>query len=207
MPASSDDRTAVVGLGCQERTGASNAAGGDGCAARRVVARPLIMGVDPGTRVTGYALLRAAGGRFDLVDSGSIRLDPKAELPARLAVLAERLEELMRQHEPRVVAVEDIFQHRNARSALSLGHARGVALATAARRGAVVEAYPPATVKRAVGGHGRAEKRQVQQMVRALLGLQRTPAQDEADAIAVAICHALSQRTASLARPGGGGRR
>lgn len=157
------------------------------------------MGIDPGTRVTGFAFLRAEGRRFGLVASGTIRLDPELELHERLGLLDGHLDQLMAEHAPATVAVEDVFNHRNARSALLLGHARGVALAVASRHGAGVQAYPPATVKRAVSGFGNADKRQVQQMTRALLGLARLPAQDEADAIAVAMCHALNARTVTVA--------
>jgi crossover junction endodeoxyribonuclease RuvC len=155
----------------------------------------LVIGIDPGTRATGYAVLNQQGKRLVLVNSGTIRLDPTASLAGRLGQLYDRLDGVMQVDEPSSVAVEDIFNHRNTRSALLLGHARGVALAAAARRGLDVASYPPATVKRAVAGHGRADKQQIQQMVRVALRLERTPAQDEADAIAVAICHAMRQRS------------
>ena len=153
-----------------------------------------ILGIDPGSYVTGWAAVVQEGRRLTVVDSGRIRLPAKAEVSSRLAQLQQKLEEVLVRIVPQVVAIEDIFTHRNARSALVLGQARGVALAAAGRQGLPVFAYPPATVKRAVCGHGRAEKAQIQRMVQVLLSLQHVAPEDEADAMAVAICHALSRR-------------
>lgn len=152
----------------------------------------LILGIDPGARATGYAVLSQQGRRLAVVDSGTIRLDSRADLGARLAELQRQLEAVLERNEPHTAAIEDIFVHRNARSALLLGHARGAALAAVARQGLLVQAYAPASVKQAVAGHGRADKKQMQRMVQVLLGMARIPAQDEADAIAVAVCHAMS---------------
>ena len=156
----------------------------------------LILGIDPGTRVTGYAVLSQQGRRLALVDSGTIRLDCRADLCVRLGQLQQRLEAVLQRNEPHTAAIEDVFVHRNPRSALLLGHARGAALAAVARQGLLVQAYAPASVKQAVAGHGRADKKQVQRMVHVLLGMSRVPAQDEADAIAVAVCHAMSGKAA-----------
>jgi crossover junction endodeoxyribonuclease RuvC len=157
-----------------------------------------ILGIDPGSLKTGWALVGQEGRRLFVVESGTIKLQTEGELSARLARLQEALEEVFGRHLPRMVAVEDIFAARNARSALALGQARGVALAAAGRRGLPVHAYSPATVKRAVCGHGRAEKGQVQRMVQVLLSLSHVPAEDEADAMAVAICHALCYRAETV---------
>ena len=158
----------------------------------------VILGIDPGSRVTGYAGVMRQGRQFSVVDSGNIVLPKKFEVSVRLAELLRQLEAVIASLQPTVVAVEDIFTHRNARSALLLGQARGVVLAAAGKHGLPVHAYPPATVKRAVAGHGRADKGQIQRMVKVLLCLTRSPAEDEADAMAVAICHALGSRGQAL---------
>jgi crossover junction endodeoxyribonuclease RuvC len=155
----------------------------------------LTLGIDPGSRRTGWAVISQQGRRLSVVDSGTINLPADHELAERLGQLQQSLEALLERTAPAAVAVEDIFSHRNARSALALGQARGVALAVAASRGVPVFSYPPATVKRAVCGHGRAEKAQVSRMAQALLGLKRDLLEDEADAMAVAICHALASRS------------
>jgi crossover junction endodeoxyribonuclease RuvC len=153
-----------------------------------------ILGIDPGSRATGWALVDQEGRHISLLHSGTIHLPEVADLSQRLAKLLVELEAILDQHSPLAVAVEDIFAARNARSALALGQARGVCLAVAGRRGMPVYAYPPATVKRAVCGHGRAEKNQIQRMVQVLLSLQRSLEENEADAMAIAICHALCHR-------------
>jgi crossover junction endodeoxyribonuclease RuvC len=155
---------------------------------------PLILGVDPGSLKTGYAFIKQVGRQLSVVESGAIRLPSKNELHLRLGQLHQTLSQLIEQHQPDVCAVEDIFAHRNARSALALGQARGVVLAIAGLRELPLSAYPPATVKRAVAGNGRADKTQIQKMVRVLLSLQAAPQEDEADAMAVAMCHALCGR-------------
>lgn len=159
-----------------------------------------ILGVDPGTRRCGYGVIEAVAGRLRYVECGVIEPPARASLELRLAELAETLREVLRELAPSVVAVEDVFHGADARAALTLGHARGVVLAAAGAERLVVHAYPPATVKKSVTGHGAAEKSQVGGVVKALLGLQRPPRTDAADALAVAICHALAsplQRVAS----------
>ena len=167
----------------------------------------VILGIDPGSRITGYAGILRQGRQLSVIDSGDIVLKRGAEVSARLGELLVRLGAVMEALQPQVVAVEDIFTHRNPRSALALGQARGVALALAGSRDPPVHAYPPATVKRAVGGHGRADKVQMQRMVQLLLSLTKTPAEDEADAMAVAVCHALGSRGKALQAKAAGARR
>ena len=153
---------------------------------------PLILGVDPGSQRTGFAVVGREGRKFFVVESGTSHLaGGHDQLARRLGQLQGALEELMDRARPAEVAVEDIFTARNVRSALALGQARGVVLAVAGRRRLPVYAYPPATVKQAVSGHGRADKQQVQRMVQVLLNLEQLPGPDEADAMAIAICHAL----------------
>ena len=152
----------------------------------------LVIGIDPGTRATGWGVVRLGGRDLVLVGCGVIRPDPGGDLATRMMVLAERLGEILEEHRPAQAAVEDVFVSRDPRAALKLGQARGAALAAVARERIPVAAYAPAKIKRAVTGSGRADKAQVQRMVQAVLGMDRPPARDAADALAVAICHARS---------------
>ena len=153
----------------------------------------LILGLDPGSRVTGWGLVRQEGPRSVHVASGVLRLDPEAELATRLADLAARLEALLRDRRPDCAALEQIFSAKSARSALVLGHARGVILATVARAGLSVCEYTPAQVKQAVTGSGRADKGQVQRMVAILLNHRARMTEDESDALAVALTHGAAR--------------
>lgn len=151
-----------------------------------------VLGLDPGSRVVGYAVVDAeTRGRFTYRECGTIRTSPDQPMEARLLEIASELREVLSEHHPTVAAVEDVFQHRNVRSALVLGQARGAALLVLAEAGIPVTSYPPATVKHTVCGSGRASKEQVQRMVTALARLSRPPASDAADALALAICHSL----------------
>ncbi len=149
----------------------------------------LILGLDPGSRVTGWGVVRQEGPRSVHVASGVLRLDEAADLAARLADLAARLEALLRDQRPGCAALEQIFSAKSARSALVLGHARGVILATVARAGLPVHEYTPTQVKQAVTGSGRADKGQVQRMVAILLNHRGRMTEDESDALAVALAH------------------
>lgn len=154
-----------------------------------------ILGIDPGTRYFGYGVIeRLAAGRVRYIECGVIQ-PARGELAGRLAEIARGLGEIIGELEPDVVAVEGVFHGVNARSALQLGHSRGVALAAAGTHLLPVHEYAPATVKRAVAGNGQATKDQVQAMVRALCGLRRAPTLDASDALAVAICHAFRATT------------
>ena len=149
-----------------------------------------IFGIDPGSQRTGYGCVERIGRRHALVACGSLSGPKGATFPDRLHAIHEGLKALIASHHPDCVAIEDIFHHRNVRSALKLGQARGIALLAASEAGVPVVSYAPAAVKRAVVGYGRAEKQQVQQMVKMLLGLAQPPSpHDAADALAVAICH------------------
>jgi crossover junction endodeoxyribonuclease RuvC len=148
-----------------------------------------ILGIDPGTRLLGYAVVDALP-RLRYVECGVVTAPARQPLAARLAEIQRALEEIIAELRPDEVAVEDVFTAHNARSALALGHARGVALAAAGRAGLPVTAYAPAKVKRAVTGRGAAPKEQVALMVRALVGLRMVPRADAADALAVAVAHA-----------------
>ena len=149
-----------------------------------------IFGIDPGSERTGYGCVESDGRRHRLVTCGAITAPPGAGLPQRLSNIYRELSRLLRAEQPECVAIENLFHAANARSALKLGHARGVAMLAAVEAGCDVVEYTPAEVKRAVVGYGRAEKPQVQMMVKLLLGLAAAPSpHDAADALAVAICH------------------
>jgi crossover junction endodeoxyribonuclease RuvC len=149
-----------------------------------------IFGIDPGSQRTGYGCVETDGHRHRLVGCGAVRVRASDDFPARLARIHRELTALLETMRPECVAVESLFSAANARSALRLGHARGVAILAAVQAGCTVVEYTPAEVKRAVVGYGRADKQQVQQMVRLLLGLSVAPSpHDAADALAVAICH------------------
>ena len=164
-----------------------------------------IFGIDPGSERTGYGCIDSSGSRHRLIVCGSLSAPARATFPERLHAIHAGLKDLLQRHAPECVAVEDIFYAKNVRSALKLGHARGVALLAASEAGLPVVEYSPAEIKRAVVGYGRAEKPQVQEMIRLLLGLERAPSpHDVADALAVAICHlyTASSPLATLARNG-----
>jgi crossover junction endodeoxyribonuclease RuvC len=149
-----------------------------------------IFGIDPGSQRTGYGCVERIDSRHRLVICGSLSGPSHATFPDKLQAIHEGLVTLLERHKPDCVAVEGIFHARNVRSALKLGQARGVALLAASEAGVPVVEYAPAVVKRAVVGYGRAEKHQVQQMVKLLLGLDAPPTpHDVADALAVALCH------------------
>lgn len=150
----------------------------------------IILGIDPGSRMTGWGLVNHSNSRSSYLASGTIRLGGSASLPQRLVKLCESIEELLERHHPEECAIEQIFTAKNARSALVLGHARGVIVCAVARKGVALQEYSATQVKQAVVGQGRAEKSQVQLMVGALLGRKEQLQEDEADALAVALTHA-----------------
>lgn len=149
-----------------------------------------VFGIDPGSERTGFGCVRSDGHRHSLVCHGAVRVEAGSAFPDRLRTIFRALVAELERCRPDCVAVESIFYATNVRSALKLGHARGVAMLAAVECGVPVAEYTPAEIKRAVVGYGRAEKPQVQQMVKLLLGLDRVPTpHDAADALAVAICH------------------
>ncbi len=160
----------------------------------------LAIGIDPGTATTGYGLVREdADGSLEVVDFGAVITSPDQSMPLRLLELYQRLSELILLHRPESAAVEKLFFQRNVTTAISVGQARGIAILALAQAGLEVDEYTPLEVKQAVVGYGGAGKRQVQEMVRALLGLQAIPSPDDAaDALAVAICHLHSYRVRNL---------
>ena len=160
-----------------------------------------IFGIDPGSDRTGYGCVQTDGTRHRIITAGAITAPPHATFPEKLRQIHSRLAVLLAECHPDCVAIENLFHAVNVRSALKLGHARGVAMLAAVEAGVAVVEYTPAEIKRAVVGYGRAEKHQVQQMVKLILGLTEPPSpHDAADALAVAICHAHS--AVSVARIG-----
>ena len=161
-----------------------------------------VFGIDPGSERTGYGCVETDGFRHRLIDCGAITSPVTTSFPDRLLAIHTRLAALLQQLEPDCVAIENLFFATNVKSALRLGHARGVAVLAAVEAGVPVMEYTPAEIKRAVVGYGRAEKHQVQQMVKLLLGLSAVPSpHDAADALAVAICHVHSHRALPTVGP------
>lgn len=149
-----------------------------------------VMGVDPGTETTGYGVIDSDGRRYELVEYAGIRAPARFTFAERLFIISQKLEEVIERLRPQACAVEETFFAVNVKSALKLGHVRGVAIVAAVRAGVEVSEYSPLEIKSALVGYGRAEKHQVQEMVRLLLGLKEPPEPlDASDALAVAICH------------------
>lgn len=149
-----------------------------------------ILGVDPGTRATGWGVIEHRGGVLRHVAHGVIRTSSKAELWSRLSVIVDGLREVVTEHRPDALSLERCFVAKNARSALMLGHARGAVMVLCNDAGMDVAEYAPTQIKSAVTGHGRADKRQMAEMVRVLMTLPKAPPSDAADALGAAICHA-----------------
>jgi crossover junction endodeoxyribonuclease RuvC len=161
----------------------------------------LVLGIDPGTAITGYGLVRGEGDDLTLVAYGAITTSSDWPLPERLQRIYQELAALIEDQQPTAAAVEELFFSKNVRTALSVGQARGVALLAAANAGLSIHEYTPLQVKQAIAGYGRATKDQVQQMVKMLLALDSVPQPDDAaDAIAVAICHIHSAKLTAILR-------
>lgn len=156
----------------------------------------IVLGVDPGSRRTGYGAISVDGTRLRCIESGVISLAQRGKLPAiqdRLLIIHNQLEALIGRISPEVIAVEEVFHAVNVKSALTLGHVRGVVLLAASQRGIPLREYAPLEVKKAVVGYGRADKKQVQAMVKVLLNLRKEPEpHDAADALAIALCHSFN---------------
>lgn len=164
-----------------------------------------ILGIDPGSRTTGYGMVDSEGNRLRHIDNGIVATNPKDPLAQRLKAIYDGVTRIITAYQPEVVAVEQIFLAKNPQAALVLGHARGTAILAAVNAGLTVHEYTALQVKSAVVGYGRAGKPQVQQMVKALLNLPEIAQEDAADALGVAICHAHS-RTLNQAFAGKGHR-
>jgi crossover junction endodeoxyribonuclease RuvC len=159
----------------------------------------IILGVDPGTAIAGYGILHSDGDALQVVTYGAITTPANWVMPKRLQHIYSELTALIQKYQPTDAVVEKLFFSKNVRTALSVGQARGVALLAAAQAGLAIHEYTPLEIKQAVVGYGRAEKAQIQQMVRMLLQLEHVPQPDDAaDALAIAICHAHSAKYSKM---------
>lgn len=155
----------------------------------------IILGIDPGIADTGYGVVKKTSDRYALIACGTIRTRAKTDLAGRLAELKKELAKIIKTHRPNVVAVEELFFAKNVKTAITVAHARGVILLAAQEAGFTPREFTPLQVKQALTGYGRADKNQIQQMVKTILGLRATPKPDDAaDALAVAICCAQTKK-------------
>jgi crossover junction endodeoxyribonuclease RuvC len=159
-----------------------------------------ILGIDPGSRFTGYGLIDSDGQHLRYVGSGCLKVSG-ATLADKLGLIFRELNDLIGEFRPQQFAIENVFMHRNADSALKLGQARGAAICAAVTRDLPVAEYAPREIKQAVVGRGGADKQQVQHMVRVLLNLVEAPQADAADALAIALCHSFRQRVMERVEP------
>ena len=149
-----------------------------------------ILGIDPGYAILGYGILDMKGNRFSVVTYGSVFTDAGMNMPDRLQVIYDRLTEIIDEYEPEEASIEELFFNSNAKTAILVGEARGVAVLACAKKGLKISEYTPLQIKQALVGYGRADKKQVQSMVKAILNLEKVPKPDDtADALAAAICH------------------
>lgn len=155
----------------------------------------IILGIDPGIAIVGYGIINYEGNKFSVIDYGAITTPAGVPLPKRLRMLYEDMSRLIGMYKPDVISIEELFFNTNVKTAITVGHGRGVAVLAGANAGLEVFEYTPLQVKQAVVGYGRAQKAQIQQMVKAILCLDKIPKPDDvADALAVAVCHAHSHR-------------
>ncbi|OUS29281.1 crossover junction endodeoxyribonuclease RuvC [Gammaproteobacteria bacterium 45_16_T64] len=155
----------------------------------------VVLGIDPGSRITGYGVIEVNGSKSTYIDSGCIRTDTNAELPERLGQIFSGIDEIVRLFLPQEVGIEQVFMAKNADSALKLGQARGAAIVACTTHRIPVSEYSARQIKQAVVGTGAAQKEQVQLMVCHLLKLDKTPQADAADALGVALCHTHMQQS------------
>ncbi len=149
----------------------------------------IILGIDPGSRITGFGLIDNQADRIKYIYSGAVKVAGKS-LPQRLGHIYTAIEEIIRQYHPEQMSIENVFMSRNADSALKLGQARGAAICAGYQSGLEIAEYAPREIKKSVVGSGAASKEQVQHMVKRLLGIRQALQADEADGLAIAICHA-----------------
>jgi crossover junction endodeoxyribonuclease RuvC len=152
-----------------------------------------VLGIDPGSRITGYGIIDSVGNRLIHLDNGAIFTDTKGDFPSRLYTIYRELTGIIERYQPEAMAVENIFFGKSVQSALKLGQARGAAIVAGVNAGLPVFEYSALQVKQAVVGHGKSAKVQVQQMLKALLNLPEIAQEDASDALAVAVCHAHSR--------------
>lgn len=159
----------------------------------------IIMGIDPGIAILGYGVLKYEASKFNVIDYGAVTTEAGTAMSLRLKTLYSELTQLVTNYKPDAFAIEELFFNKNIKTALTVGHARGVAILAAVNESVPVFEYTPLQVKQATVGYGRADKKQVQQMVRILLNLREVPKPDDvADALAVGICHGNSSKFSDL---------
>lgn len=157
----------------------------------------IIIGIDPGYAITGFGVLEYEGNHFKLIESGSIQTKAGIPLPTRIAKIYDDMNELIEKYKPDAIAIEELFFNRNTTTAIGVAQGRGAVLIAAAKTSTPIYEYTPLQVKQGVTGYGRADKKQVQMMVKTVLGLEKVPKLDDTtDAIAIGICHAHSHRFA-----------
>ena len=155
-----------------------------------------ILGIDPGYAILGYGIVEKTGNKFRVCDYGAVTTDAKMPMNERLEYLYDSLREIIEEHRPDVASIEELFFNTNAKTAILVGQARGVAVLACVKGGLEIEEYTPLQIKQALVGYGRAEKKQVQMMVKTILNLRQIPKPDDtADALAAAICHGHSADT------------
>jgi crossover junction endodeoxyribonuclease RuvC len=154
----------------------------------------LILGIDPGSQKTGFGIISHESGRSEYITSGIIRL-PRTNLPERLKIIFDGVTEIVEQYSPEELSIEEVFMARDAKAAIKLGQARGAAIVACVNNGMTVYEYAAKSIKKAVVGTGSADKLQVQHMVKSILRLPAAPAEDAADALAAALCHAHTQQS------------
>lgn len=149
----------------------------------------IILGIDPGIADTGYGVIKKTGDHYSLVDYGSIKTPAKTDLSERLVSLHNELESIIKKYQPEIIGVEELFFAKNVKTAITVAHARGVILLTAKEQNCTVREFTPLQVKQALIGYGRADKNQIQQMIKTILKLKEIPRPDDAaDALAIAVC-------------------
>lgn len=159
----------------------------------------IIIGIDPGIAILGYGVLEYCNNRFKTIDYGAVITTPKNTMPERIEIIYDELGVLFEKYRPDAVAFEELFFNQNAKTAITVGQARGAAVLSAQKKGLNIYEYTPLQVKQAVVGYGRADKKQVQQMVKMLLNLREIPKPDDvADALAIGICHGHSSHAGDM---------
>lgn len=156
-----------------------------------------ILGIDPGTGIVGFGVVESSGGKLKMLDAGVIKTPVKQQDPKRLKTIYEELGQIIKQNKPDVMSVEKLFFSQNVTTAMAVSQARGVILLLGEQNSLPLFEYTPQQIKQAVVGYGKAEKHQVQEMVRTILKLKETPRPDDcADALAAAICHSMTAKLA-----------
>jgi crossover junction endodeoxyribonuclease RuvC len=157
----------------------------------------IIFGIDPGLAISGYGIVNYAGNKFEIIKYGAVTTSSFDEFPKRLKIIYDRYTELFEMYRPEAVAVEELFYNKNTKTAMAIAQSRGVHILAAANKDIPLYEYTPLQIKQGTVGYGRAEKKQVQEMVRLILKLERIPKPDDvADGLAAAICHAHSLKFA-----------